>query len=114
MAWKVVECRSKNVPWNGETEGDVYWALLIDRETGDELEFELFDGVYYVAEDEEDEEGSVELMGIIEVTIDGVVEFSEIFSLKDRRKILRRLVRDYGDIINAISSKCGEIDFIFD
>ena len=114
MAWKVVDCGSKSVPWNGETEGDVYWALLIDRKTGDELEFELFDGVYYGAEDEEDEEGSVEPMGIIEVMIGGAVDFSEIFPLKDRKKILRQLVKEYGDIIDAISNKCGEIELIFD
>jgi len=104
----------KSSPWNGETEGDVYWALLVDRKTGEELEFELFDGVYYGAEDEEGEEASGETIGIIEVVIGGAVDFSEIFPLKDRKKILRQLVKDYGDIIDAISRKCGEIDFIFE
>ena len=99
MAWKVVDCESKYIPWNGESEGNVYWAMLKDRKTGKALVFELFDGVYY------DEEGGE--LRIVEVMINGAVDFSEIFSEKDERRIFRELKRRYRDIIDAIQRECS-------
>jgi len=99
MAWKVIDCETRYIPWNGESEGNVYWAMLKDRKTGKELEFELFDGVYY---DEESGE-----LRIVEVMINGAVDFSEIFSEKDERRVLRELKRRYRDILDAIRRECG-------
>jgi hypothetical protein len=111
MAWKVVDCRSRSYPWDGEIEGDVYWALLMDGRTGEELEFELLDGVYYEAED--DEEGSGEPLNMIEVSINGAVDFSEVFPLEDKKRIIRLLFKKYGDIIDAINSECSEFGLNF-
>jgi len=110
MAWRVVDCRSRSYPYDGEVEGDVYWALLMDSRTGEELEFELLDGLYYGSEDEED---SGEPLGMVEVLIDGSVDFSEIFPLKDKKRVVRLLVRKYSDIIDAINSECNEFDLNF-
>jgi hypothetical protein len=102
MAWRVVDCGTRRVPWNGESEGTVYWAVLRDRRTRKELEFELFDGIYY------DENG--EELGIVEVVIDGAVDFSEIFPEGEERKVFRELKRRYRDIIDAINRECDEFN----
>jgi len=99
MAWTVVECGTRKVPWDGEVEGYVYWALLLDRKTGKELEFELFSGVYYGAEEEDD-------LGIVEVMINGALDFSEMFPLKDEPRIMRQVRKRYRDIIDAIRKEC--------
>jgi len=104
MAWRVVDCAMKIHPWDGYTEGWVYLAVLKDDKTGKELEFELLDGVYYGEEEEDDENP----WGLIEVIIDGALDFSEIFPEGERRKILRELKRRYGDIIDAINRECDE------
>jgi hypothetical protein len=101
MAWKVVECGTRKVPWDGEVEGYVYWALLMDKKTGEELEFELFSGIYYGAEGEED-------LGIVEVMINGTVDFSEMFNLDEEERIMRRVRRMYRDIIDAIRKECDK------
>jgi hypothetical protein len=106
MAWRVVDCGTRRVPWDGEVEGTVYWAVLKDRRTGKELEFELLDGVYY-GEDEEDEEKP---WGLIEVVINGALDFSEIFPEEERRRVLRELRRRYKDIIDAINRECDEFE----
>jgi len=106
MAWKVVDCEMKKHHWDGYTEGWVYYALLRDNRTGKELEFELLDGFYY-GEDEEDEETPLE---ILEVVINGAIDFSEIFSREERRKVVRELRRRYGDIIDAINKECDEFE----
>jgi len=98
MAWTVVDCGTRMVPWNGEVEGDVYWAVLVDRRTGKELEFEFFIGVYYSEEGEE--------LGIVEVIIDGAVDFSEIFSVDEEERIMRQVRKRYRDIIDAIRREC--------
>jgi hypothetical protein len=103
MAWKVIDCGTRRVPWDGEVEGDVYWAVLQDRRTGKELEFELFDGIYY------DEDAGEEL-GIVEVLINGAVDFSEIFSLGEKERVMRKLSREYSDIIEAIRTECDEFE----
>jgi hypothetical protein len=105
MAWRVVDCEMKIYPWDGYTEGWVYWALLEDDKTGKELEFEMLDGVYYGGEEEEEREEPWEL---IEVIINGVLDFSEIFPKEERRSVLRELRRRYGDIIDAINKECDE------
>ena len=102
MAWKVVDCGTRYIPWDGESEGTVYWAVLRDRKTGKELEFELFDGVYY------DEEGGV--LGIVEVVINGAVDFSEIFSEGEERRVFREVKRRYRDIIDAIRRECDKFN----
>jgi hypothetical protein len=101
MAWKVVECGTRKVPWDGEVEGYVYWALLMDKRTGEELEFELFSGIYYGAEEEDD-------LGIVEVTINGAVDFSEMFPLDEEERVMRKVKRMYRDIIDAIRRECDE------
>jgi len=100
MDWKVVDCGTRYIPWNGESEGTVYWAVLRNRKTGKELEFELFDGVYY------DEEG--EVLGIVEVVINGAVDFSEIFSEGEERRVFREVKRRYRDIVDAIRRECDK------
>ena len=92
MAWKVIEYETRQVPWNGEVEGDVYWAVLKNRKTGKEVEFELFDGTYYGEKGKE--------LGIVEVMIDGAVDFSRIFSEEERSKVLCELKERYKDIIS--------------
>jgi hypothetical protein len=92
MAWKVIEYETRQVPWNGEVEGELYWAVLRDRKTGKEVEFEFFDGIYYGEEGEE--------LGIVEVVIDGAVDFSRIFSEEERPKVLCELKERYRDIIS--------------
>jgi hypothetical protein len=92
MAWKVVEYETRQVPWNGEVEGELYRALLRNRKTGKEMEFELFDGTYYGEEGKE--------LRIVEVVIDGAVDFSEIFSEEERPKVLCELKERYKDIIS--------------
>jgi hypothetical protein len=100
MAWKVLDCGKRIVPWDGEVEGEVYWAILMDSKTGKELEFELFIGVYYSEDGEE--------LGIVEVIIDGAVDFSEIFPWDEEEKIMRTLRRYYGDIFDALRKGCDE------
>jgi hypothetical protein len=102
MAWTVVDCGTRHIPWNGESEGTVYWAVLKDRRSGKELEFEMFDGVYY-----DEDEGE---LGIIEVLINGAVDFSEIFSLGEKERVMRKLSREYSDIIEAIRTECDELE----
>jgi hypothetical protein len=102
MAWRVVDCGTRHIPWNGESEGNVYWALLRDDRTGKELEFELFDGIYY------DEEG--EELRIVEVLIDGVVDFGEFFSEGEERRVFRELKRRYRDIFDALSRECDKFE----
>jgi len=104
MAWTVVECGTRRVPWDGEVEGDVYWAVLMDRRTGNELEFELFIGVYY------DENG--EELGFVEVTINGAVDFSEIFPWDEEKGVMRELRRRYRDIFDVLRKRCDK--FILD
>jgi hypothetical protein len=101
MAWTVVDCGTRHVPWNGESEGTIYWAVLGDRRTGKELEFEMFDGVYY-------DEG--EELGIVEVLIDGAVDFSEIFHEGEERRVFREVKRRYRDIIDVLNRECDEFD----
>jgi hypothetical protein len=104
MAWRVVDCEVRDVPWTGEVEGELYWVLLKDVKTGKEMEFELFDGIYYGSEDEELEEP----LEYIEVIIDGAVDFSEIFPSEERSRVFRELRGRYGDVINAINTQCKE------
>jgi hypothetical protein len=105
MAWKVVECGTRIVPWDGEVEGYVYWALLMDRRTGKELEFELFSGVYY----SEEEEGEGQL-NIISVLINGAVDFEEIYDDSERNRIIKELKRRYRDILQVLQKECDEFD----
>jgi hypothetical protein len=104
MAWRVIDCKMKIYPWDGYTEGWVYWALLEDDVTGKELEFELLDGVYY-GEDENEKPWE-----LIEVLINGTVDFSEVFPKEERPKVLRELKRRYRDIIDAINRECDEFE----
>ena len=56
------------------------------------------------------EEDSEEPLGMVE---DGSVDFSEIFPLKDKKRIIRQLSKRYSDIIDAINSRCNEFDLNF-
>jgi hypothetical protein len=103
MAWNVVECGTRIVPWDGEIEGYVYWALLMDKRTRRKLEFELFSGVYYGSEDEGQ-------MNIVSVLIDGALDFEEVYDDRERNKIMRELKRRYGDILRVLQKECDEFD----
>jgi hypothetical protein len=73
----------------------------MDKRTGKELEFELFSGIYYGEEEEDD-------LGIVEVIIDGAVDFSEMFPFEDEPKIMRQVRKRYRDIIEAIRKECDK------
>jgi hypothetical protein len=106
MAWEVIDCGVTRYPGDEPIKGWIYGAWLENTETGEDLEFELLDGVYY---GEEDEYRSKPL-NIIMVYINGKIDFEEVFPDRDKARVMRELKRLYGDILQAMKKECDDFD----
>jgi hypothetical protein len=115
MALEVIDCEEEYYPYDGDSNGYIFWALLSD-ETGKETEFELFYGYHYSQSEEYMYlgRGSKKIYRWIYICvwINGKVDYEDDFN-DDEWDVAEEVLRKrYPDIFNAID-ECYDDKFEF-
>jgi hypothetical protein len=104
MRYEVLDCLVEEfgVGWD-------CWAWIMDTKTKEEFEFQIWEAVMEFEEDLEAIREERPLDMRIEVVLGGKVVFAEEYPEDMRDVVIRKVVRKFGDIIEAVSKECRKL-----